>query len=126
MSILKRIFSLKSEKNRLLKEIFQIKLMIPGSFKEVYRKCGKKNCWCQDDTTSGHPYRRITWSENGQVKTKAIPEEDINWIKEVTQNYRDFRNKRSDYTKLENRVKKLIDEYAKDIIQNTRKLRKYL
>ncbi len=42
---------------------------------------------------AGHLFRRITWSENGRSNTKVIPEEDINWIKELTENYREFQKK---------------------------------
>ena len=92
--------------------------------KEVYCKCGKQNCWCYKK--GGHLFRRITWSENGQSKTKAIPEEDINWIKKITGNYREFQKKRKQIKELEGGLRKLLSEYAKAAIEKSRQLRDYL
>jgi len=108
----------------ILKELLSFHLMLPGSFNEVYCKCGKENCWCHDK--DGHPFRRITWSENGLSKTKAIPKEDTNWIINVTKSYRIFRKKRREIKKLEKQLKGLLDDYEKNIIQKTRKLKNYL
>jgi hypothetical protein len=98
--------------------------MLPGAFKEVYCKCGKENCWCHKQ--KGHPFRRITWSENGRSKTKAIPAEDVDWIKQVTENYREFRRKCKEIKELQDGLKNLLEEYGKDIIKKSRQLRDYL
>ena len=66
------------------------------------------------------------WTEKGVAKTKAIPEKDVNWIKEVTENYRNFRKKCKEIQRLEKRIRSLLDQYGKDIVKKTRKLRKYL
>ena len=86
-----RIKNLEKKRSLIMKEILSFRSMIPGAFKIVYCKCGKENCWCYQK--KGHPFRRITWTENGLSKTKAIPQKDVDWIKEVTGNYRKFRKK---------------------------------
>jgi hypothetical protein len=132
MSSKNEIKRLEKLKNRILEEILQIPTMLPGSYNQVYCKCGKKNCWCYNrESGSGsdkvaHPFRRITWTEKGVAKTKAIPEKDVNWIKEVTENYRNFRKKCKEIQRLEKRIRSLLDQYGKDIVKKTRKLRKYL
>lgn len=112
------------ERTRLLKELEQIEIMIPGSFKKVYRKCGKNNCRCKNG--DGHPLNRITWLENGCSKTKSIPEKDIEWIIKMTDNYRRFRKIRKIILELQKKYSTIIDNYAKDIIKETRRLRHYL
>lgn len=134
MSSKNEIKRLEKLKNCILAQILQIPTMLPGSYNQVYCKCGKKKCWCyKNGSGSGsgrdkvaHPFRRITWTEKGVAKTKAIPEKDVNWIKEVTENYRNFRKKRKEIQRLEKRIRTLLDLYGKDIVKRTRKLRKYL
>ena len=124
MSTLYRIKELERQRNRILKQILAIRSMLPGAYKEVYCKCGKPNCWCYKK--GGHLFRRITWSENGRSKTKAIPEEDISWIKELTENYREFQKKRREIKELEGILKELLSEHARAVIKKSRLLRDYL
>ena len=124
MSTPHEIKDLQQKRTLIVKQLLNFRLMIPGSFKEVYRKCGKQNCWCRDK--AGHLLRRITWSENGHSKTKAIPEKDIDWIQKATRNYREFRKKRKEIQKLDKSIKGLLDAYEKDTIKKSRQLRDYL
>ena len=101
-----------------------VHLMIPGAFKEVYRKCGKQNCWCRDQP--GHLLRRITWSEQGVSRSKAIPKQDEAWIQRATRNYREFRSKRREIMELEKNLKALLDAHEKDVVRKSRLLRDYL
>ena len=124
MSTFERIKELQKRRNQLLKKILDFRLMIPGSFKEVYRKCGKQNCWCHDQP--GHLLRRITWSEQGVSRSKAISEHDVDWIKSATRNYRDFRRKRREIQELNKILKALLDDHEKDIVKKSRLLKDYL
>ena len=124
MSSLNRIKELEKKRSRILRQILDSRSMLPGAYNEVYCKCGKPNCWCYKE--GGHLFRRITWSENGQSKTKAIPKEDIGWIKELTDNYREFQKKRRQIKELEALLKELIGEYAKAVIKKSRQKRDYL
>ncbi|MGM0365555.1 MAG: DUF6788 family protein [Actinomycetota bacterium] len=123
MSAIKEIRKLEERRARALDKIFSIKLMVPGSYNEVYCRCGKKNCWCSSG--KGHPFRRITFSEDGKPKTKSIPKENVEWIKKVTQNYRQFREGQKKIREYEVRLGKLLDRYLKEIIVKTRKKKEY-
>lgn len=124
MSTLDRIKKLEKQRSQILNQILSIPSMLPGAYKEVHCKCGKPNCWCYK--SGGHLFRRITWSENGQSKTKAIPEQDVSWIKELTGNYRQFQKKRRQIKELEGALKVLLGEYAGGVIKKNRRLRDYL
>lgn len=124
MSTIDRIQELEQQRIRILKQILSIDVMLPGTYKEVYCKCGRPNCWCYKK--GGHLFRRITWSENGRSRTKAIPEEDISWIQELTGNYREFQRKRRQIRELDSVLKDLIGEHARTIIEKSRQLRDYL
>ena len=108
----------------LLEKLLRESRMMPGAYGEVLVKCGRKNCWCQKG--QGHPFRRITWSENGKSKTKSIPEKDIPWIIEVTNNYRTFRKWKRKLFVLETKIKIELNLWEKKQVKKTRKLKKYL
>jgi len=120
----KKIKKVENERSAIIDRLVSTEMALPGAFKEVLRKCGKANCWCKKE--GGHPYMRITWSENGVSKTKAIPKNDAEWIVRVTSNYRTFRQLRCDLKKLENQSRKLIDVFEKKMVNETKKLKGYL
>ena len=103
--------------------MLSVNLMAPGSYRKVYCKCGKINCRCYSG--KGHPYSRITFSEDGRSRTKAISEKNIEWIREVTQNYRDFKEGQKKIKEYEEQLKKLLDKHSKEIIEQTRKEKEY-
>jgi hypothetical protein len=123
MSTLKEIKKLEEERAGVLDKILSIKFMVPGSYNEVYCRCGKSNCWYSSG--KGHPFRRITFSEDGKPKTKSVREENVEWIKKVTQNYRQFREGQRKIREYEKRLAKLLDRYLKEIIVKTRKKKEY-
>ena len=81
MSILKQIKALEKKRAYTLDKMLSANLMAPGSYRKVYCKCGKINCRCYSG--KGHPYSRITFSEDGRSRTKAIHDSNIEWIKKV-------------------------------------------
>lgn len=126
MSSKEKIKNYEKERALIFETLLDAKAMIPGSYKQLLLRCGKSNCWCHHVEGGGHPLRRITWTENGISKTKAIPKKDTNWIKEVTDEYRNFRKMRRKLKKLEAKCKQLLDKYEKELIKKTRQLKDYL
>ena len=108
----------------LLENLLSESPIVPGAYRKVFVKCGRENCWCKEG--QGHPFRRITWSENGKSKTKSIPSEDVEWIIKVTENYRNFRKKRRKLSLLETKIKTELDVWERKQIKATRKTKKYL
>ena len=125
MKINEKIKEIEEKRKELLEKIQKINEMMPGSFKRVHLKCGKENCWCKNEHNTGHPVDRITWSEQGTSKTKAIPKEDIEWIKKVTKNYREFKNFEKELKRLEQQQKKQLARLEKNLVKATRKQKKY-
>jgi hypothetical protein len=123
MSSLK-IQKIEEQRTRLLTDLQQIEYMIRGTYVETHRKCGKPNCWCAKQDV-GHPSYQISWTQDAKSRSKAIPKEDIAWIKEMTGNYRKWRTARANIRKLENELRVLIDKIENDILKKTEKLRGY-
>jgi len=115
---------LEKQRSLLLSDLQLIEQMIRGTYVETHRKCGKLNCWCANES-KGHPGYQISWTKDAKSRSKAIPKEDILWIKEMTGNYRKWRTIRANIRKLENELRILIDKLEDDIIKRTEKLRKY-
>jgi len=123
MSILKQIKALEKKRASTLDKMLSANLMAPGSYRKVYCRCGRINCWCYSG--KGHPYSRITFSEDGRSRTKAIHDSNIEWIKKVIKNYRDFKDEIKKIKEYDASLLKLLDQYLKEIIEQTRKEKEY-
>ena len=124
MSTFKKLKKIEKQRSLLLSNLQRIEHMIRGTYVETHRKCGKPTCWCANES-KGHPSYQISWTKDAKSRSKAIPREDIAWIKEMTENYRKWRTIRSNIRKLEEELRNLIDKLEYDIIKKTEKLRKY-
>ena len=124
MSTRRKMRATEHRRSLLMEEILTTELMVRGAFGQVYRRCGKPTCSCVE--SEGHLSNRITWSENGKSRTKAIPIEDIDWIKSMTRNYKVFRKARQNLRKLAERLSVLLDELEGEIVNRTSRKRDYL
>lgn len=124
MSRNNKLIKIEKQRSVLLSELQLIGHMIRGTYVETHRKCGKPTCWCAKDS-KGHPSYQISWTKDAKSRSKAIPREDISWIKEMTREYRKWRTIRSNIRKLEEELRTLIDKSENDIIKKTEKLREY-
>jgi hypothetical protein len=114
------------EIEQIVTEMIAVSQMIGGSFGSTYRKCGKANCWCSEKHQKGHPCLRITYTENRTSRTKAIPKEDKEWIKERTDTYRNFRKNFQKLRQREKKLHELLNQFEKEVKTNTSQLKPYL
>jgi hypothetical protein len=117
--------SLERKRAALLQRMLEMALIIPGAYKVVHRKCGKPNCWCQTEG-KGHPLKRITWTEKGIARSKAVADEDIEWVLLATENYRLFRLAYSELQDVQNQIQETLDKIEWEKIEKTRKEKKWL
>ena len=120
------IKKLTQEIDQIVNEMINISHMIGGSFGTAYRRCGKPNCWCSDKEKLGHPFMRITFNEQRKSRTKAIPANDKEWIKQMTDNYRYFRQNFQKLRQCENKLNELLNQFEQEIKKETKSLRDYL
>jgi hypothetical protein len=125
MSTIKKLNYLEKQQSITLNKLQDIRCMIRGTYGKAYRRCGKPTCWCSNEDSKGHPSYRISWTNNAKSGTKAIPKEDIAWIKKMTKNYRRWRSLRTKLRKLEQDLKNLLDKLEDEVIRKTEKLREY-
>ncbi len=122
--MLKKIQQKEKKRQQLMSELLDLKQMVWGSFCQIHVKCGKKHCRCQKGEL--HPHRRMSWREKGRGFSRAVPKEDFEWIEKMTENYRTFRNLRKEIAKLEKEIKELLNDYEKELVNQTRKGKLYL
>lgn len=61
-------------RGRLIRSLGALREMLPGSFVERHRKCGKPNCRCADGKQL-HTVFQISVLQDGKLKTHHIPSE---------------------------------------------------
>jgi hypothetical protein len=126
MNLKEEIKTVLLEIDRLVAEMMNVSQMVGASFGIAYRKCGKPNCRCNSEENKGHPVLRINFTEKKKSKTRAIPKKDEKWIKEVTDNYRNFRQNFQKLRSCEKKLNDLLNEFERVIKTKTIALRDYL
>ncbi len=124
MSTPNKIRKLEQRRERLIGELLKTQAMIRGSFGTVHRKCGAPNCWCAQG--SGHPLDRINYSQDGRSRTKAVKAQDVDWAREMTENYKRFRKNRQELRTLEKQINQAIEELEAKIVGKTARQRNYV
>lgn len=103
--LIKKIKELQKRINSIINELCKEKELIKGSYTYVMKKCSNLNCDCH--IKPKHPIHRITWVENGKGKSLSLQKIDINKVKKMIENYRDFKKNRLKIIKMQ---KKLTDK----------------
>jgi hypothetical protein len=96
-------------------KLLDVGLVIPGTLRETYHRCGKDYCLCMKSEEHRHgPYFLWDRRVRGKLAAKSIPKEDVALYKEWIQNRK----------KMNEIVKKMIEcgnKYAtakQDIIKS--------
>jgi hypothetical protein len=68
----------------------------------------------------------MTWSEQGKMTTRKVPEEQVERVKELCGNHRRFRQCRRELAKVHQQLREAISELGSTINSQTRKPLSYL
>ena len=121
----KTLKTLKRRHDQLLEELLNAPPMLRGSFSRVSTRCGKLTCWCAE-SAKGHKHNRMTWSEQGKMTTRKVPEEQVDRVKELTRNYRRFRKCRRELAHVHKQLIETIAKLESVVNEQTRKPLSYL
>ncbi len=122
--IFQKIQEKENKRQKLLSSLLENKEMVRGSFCQIFVKCGRATCWCTKG--KGHPHKRMSLREGGKNFSRAVPKEDHVWVEEMTNNFREYREKRRQLGKLENEIRKLLDQLEEKCVKKTKKGKSYL
>jgi hypothetical protein len=95
---------LENRYKELQKELSQIGYICNGSILSLYRKCGKPNCGCNENSEEKHgPYYIWTRKENGKTITRSLSKERFHQCQKCIKNYK--------------KMEKIIEEMKKISVQ---------
>jgi hypothetical protein len=92
--------------------------LLRGSFTRVHTRCGKPTCWCAQAAV-GHPHARLTWSQEGTMRTRKVPAEHIAHVLEWTANHRRFRADRKKLQRVHARIADLVRQHENTLVSRT-------
>lgn len=118
--IRKKLKRLLRRQEQLLERLLKSPPMVRGTFSRVQTRCGKPNCWCAR-SHKGHSHTRITWSKQGKLRTRKVPPDQIDHIRELTDNYRQFRTLRRQIAALHTEMRPLLDDLETERVEEARK-----
>ena len=107
--IRQRISQLGSTRKILETRIMNTGSLVKASYYERFIVCGKPNCKC----TRGEKHGPVPWLTGGKEKktvSTSIPAENVTKVKELTQNYKDFRNAQKEIEKINREIYELIQK----------------
>ena len=93
--------------------------MVRGSFSRVSTRCGKSTCWCAE-SEKGHMHNRITWSHQGRMRTRKVPQEQVDRVKGLTETYRAYKKRRRELATLYQQIIETIIQLESAAEQSTR------
>jgi len=84
------------------------KKMLKGSVVKKYKACGKKGCKCTKGELHG-PFYYLTYKEEGKTKMIFLRQKIWESAIKLNENYRTFRGKRAEISKINSQILKLTD-----------------
>jgi hypothetical protein len=106
--IRRRIGQLARERRAVEKVLLERCVLLKGTLLEVQRTCGKEGCKCARGEK--HTCWQLSASVEGKSRTWNVPRRYVGTVKELTGNYRRFRQARARWVRLNREMGKRINE----------------
>jgi hypothetical protein len=107
-----KISQLGLARNALETKVMKTGDVLKASYYERFIVCGKPNCKCAQGEKHG-PVPWVTARKGKETVSTSVPAENVAEVKEMTQNYKDFRDAQKEIKK----INKEIDRLIQDILQ---------
>ena len=106
-SFRRQLHELQQQLPSLLEAFLGREPLLPGSVYTLRRRCGKPTCRC----VQGEPHASTVLSYRGQGRPQNItpPPEHVSAVRKLTDDYRQFRQARSELLRWQRQILKLID-----------------
>ncbi len=98
---------------RQLQALLPLRQLVKGSVYDLQTRCGKPSCHCASDQGPLHSSTVLSWSEQGKTRLRALPPGEHSPFRQLTENYRRFRQARAALVKLHRRILVHIDRLEK-------------
>ena len=107
--------SLLAEHQRRLDEMLPLRQLVKGSVYQLQTRCGKPCCHCASEEEPLHSSTVLSWSERGKTRLRTLPPGERVRFRQLTENYRRFRQARAALVKLQRRMLATIDQLEKTL-----------
>ena len=101
--------SLCQDYQRQLDTLLPLRQLVKGSVYDLRTRCGKPSCHCASDQGPLHISTVISWSEHGKSRLRTLPPGELAHFRQLTENYRRFRQARAALVKLHQRIVAHVD-----------------
>jgi hypothetical protein len=103
-----RITRLARERQAAERKLLARPALLKGSLLEVQRTCGKPGCKC----ARGHKHTcyQLSASVDGATRTWNVPRRHLPTVQRLTDNYREFRQARAAWVRLNAQMMELINQ----------------
>ena len=97
----------------LIENLLEVRELLKGSVYELKTRCGKPSCHCAAPDGARHSSPVLSWSHRGKTQLRSLPAKELDRIRRLTENYRQFRQGRAALVKLHQRTLTTIDRLEK-------------
>jgi hypothetical protein len=94
---------------RQVDTLLPLRQLVKGSVYDLRTRCGKPSCHCASEQGPLHTSTVISWSEHGKTRLRTLPPGELSQFRQLTENYRRFRQARAALVKLHQRIVAHID-----------------
>jgi hypothetical protein len=94
---------------RQVDRLLPLRQLVKGSVYNLRTRCGKPSCRCASEEGPLHTSPVISWSEHGKTRLRTLPPGELARFRQLTENYRRFRQARAALVKLHQRLVAHID-----------------
>ena len=107
------LLTLLADFQQQLEVLLPLRQLIKCSVYDLQTRCGKPSCHCASQEGPLHTSTVISWSEQGKTRLRTLPPEQRAHLRQLTENYRRFRQARAALVKLHRRMLDHIDRLEK-------------
>jgi hypothetical protein len=98
--------ALKEQRHNLWKIFFASSPLVEGSFGEFLVRCGRSNCHCHAQPC--HLLTRLSHWQEGKLKHKVVKVADRQWVKPLSQHYKEHTQALSQLLKVNKKEYQLL------------------
>ena len=106
-SLRKNIYSLETQRKKIIGYLLNAHDMIDGSIYTVYKKCGNKNCRCAKGSLHG-PFKYLSKKAGGVTKTVFVRRADEANIDVMATNYRKYITHMARLSKIDKKIYEMV------------------
>jgi hypothetical protein len=100
------LHALKEQRYDLLKVFLNSSPLVEGSFGEFLIRCGRSNCHCYAQPC--HLVTRLSYRQEGKLKHTVVKVADRQWIKPLSDNYKEHAQALSQLLKINKKEYQLL------------------